>query len=224
MLYFIEKILNIIVGLVGLNSVIIVHEIGHLLAAKIAGIPAPLFSIGFGFPLFAITLGNTIYQFAAFPIGGYVSLSQAALDAQPYLIKVFVIVAGIGMNFFFAFFIFFCLRVRAYDITTMTMITVQSFQNRIIGPIGIIGMLNRSIRLGISYYFLALALLSISVGFFNLLPIPFFDGGQLTWYTIETIIGPLPDVAFSIISYIFIVFFLVFLVYISAKDIRSYKK
>lgn len=218
-----SRILHTIIGLSGLSIVIIIHELGHLIAAKLVDVPAPLFSIGFGPALIAITLGTTIYQLALLPIGGYVAIPQAALDTQSYWIKVFILMAGVGANFLFAFVLFFIFRLRHINVQEMITQAFTQFQNKLLGPIGIIALISHSAFLGFDYFLLILGALSFSIGFFNLLPIPFFDGGQLAWYTIETLIGPIPQTAHTIVTYIFIGLFILFLLYISFKDIRMFR-
>jgi regulator of sigma E protease len=61
--------------------VIFVHELGHFIAAKATGVYAPRFSIGFGPALWAHRWGETEYQLAAFPLGGYVRM--ASRDDEP---------------------------------------------------------------------------------------------------------------------------------------------
>lgn len=219
-----SRILHVIIGLAGLSVVIIVHELGHLIAAKLVDVPAPLFSIGFGPALIGITIGTTIYQLALLPIGGYVAIPQDILDVQPYWIKAFILLAGVGANFLFAFLLFFIFRLRRINVQEMIAEAFVKFQNKLLGPIGIIALISHSAFLGFDYLLLVLGALSFSIGFFNLLPIPFFDGGQLAWYTLEAIVGPLPESAFNITTYIFIGLFILFLLYISFKDIRMFRR
>ena len=56
--------------------VIFVHELGHFLAAKAAGVYAPRFSIGFGPALWRRRFGETEYVLAALPLGGYVRMAS----------------------------------------------------------------------------------------------------------------------------------------------------
>ena len=91
-----KKIVSIICGIFGLSFVIIIHELGHLLAAKWYGVAAPLFSIGFGPRITSIALGSTTYQLATIPLGGYVSLDPAQLNAQPFSVQAIIILAGIA--------------------------------------------------------------------------------------------------------------------------------
>ena len=55
---------------------ILVHEGGHFLAARLLGMRADVFAIGFGPALWKRTVRGTEYRFNAVPFGGYVSLPQ----------------------------------------------------------------------------------------------------------------------------------------------------
>ncbi len=59
-----------------LGLVIFVHELGHFLAAKWAGVYAPRFSLGWGKPLLSFRRGETEYALSALPIGGYVRMAS----------------------------------------------------------------------------------------------------------------------------------------------------
>ena len=62
------------------------------------------------------------------------------------------------------------------------------------GPVGIAQGAGDSARHGLSYYLSFLALVSISIGVLNLLPIPMLDGGHLFYYLVEIIKGrPVSD-------------------------------
>jgi regulator of sigma E protease len=72
-----------------LGVVVFVHELGHFLAAKLTGVYAPRFSIGFGRALWRRRWGETEYVLAAIPLGGYVRMASkedetmAALEGGP---------------------------------------------------------------------------------------------------------------------------------------------
>jgi len=53
---------------------VLIHELGHFVAAKLLDVKVLRFSIGYGRPLVRVTLGETEYQIAAFPLGGYVRI------------------------------------------------------------------------------------------------------------------------------------------------------
>lgn len=57
------------------------------------------------------------------------------------------------------------------------------------GPITIADYAGQTAQLGVIYYFGFLALISISLGVLNLLPIPLLDGGHLMYYTVEFLKG-----------------------------------
>ncbi len=57
------------------------------------------------------------------------------------------------------------------------------------GPITIAKVAGASAKAGLAYYVGFLALLSVSLGVFNLLPIPVLDGGHLLYYLIEAVKG-----------------------------------
>jgi regulator of sigma E protease len=67
------------------------------------------------------------------------------------------------------------------------------------GPITIADYAGQSAQSGAASYLLFLALISISLGVLNLLPIPLLDGGHLMYYTIEILKGrPISDRAIEI--------------------------
>jgi len=67
-------IITILLGLFGLGIVIIVHEYGHLLAARLSGIEVEAFAVGWGKTLKQFTHKNTQYKLNLFPVGGYCKL------------------------------------------------------------------------------------------------------------------------------------------------------
>jgi regulator of sigma E protease len=61
--------------LIVLGIMVLVHEFGHFAVAKLCGIRVEVFSIGFGKRLLGFRRGDTEYQIAAIPLGGYVKMS-----------------------------------------------------------------------------------------------------------------------------------------------------
>jgi regulator of sigma E protease len=61
--------------LIVLGIMVLVHEFGHFAVAKLCGIRVEVFSIGFGKRLFGFKRGDTEYQIAIIPLGGYVKMS-----------------------------------------------------------------------------------------------------------------------------------------------------
>ena len=101
---------HILLVAIGLGFVIFVHELGHFLAAKWAGVRVEVFSLGFGNKLLHRKIGETDYRISVLPLGGYVKLAGESwedghvlqpfeLMAQPVWKRAVVFVAGVAMNF-----------------------------------------------------------------------------------------------------------------------------
>jgi len=115
-------IINILAIIFVFGTVIIIHEWGHFLVAKKAGIKVEKFSFGLGPPIFKFKKGETIYQISPFPLGGFVKLAgeypeEAKKDSSPqekkreYFskplgIRALVIAAGPFNNILLGFLIF----------------------------------------------------------------------------------------------------------------------
>lgn len=65
----------ILVFIIVLSVVVLVHEFGHFLFARKAGILCHEFSIGMGPALYKVKRGETTYAIRAIPLGGYVSMA-----------------------------------------------------------------------------------------------------------------------------------------------------
>jgi len=57
-----------------LGPLVLIHELGHFVVAKMLGIKVEVFSIGFGPRLFGIRKGETDYRISLLPLGGYVKM------------------------------------------------------------------------------------------------------------------------------------------------------
>jgi regulator of sigma E protease len=101
---------------VALGILIVVHEYGHYLAARICDVKVLRFSVGFGRPLLAWRRGRdaTEWVIAAVPFGGYVKMLDEregpveaherarAFNGQSVWRRCFIVVAGPAFNFLFA--------------------------------------------------------------------------------------------------------------------------
>ena len=65
--------------------VVLVHELGHFMAAKWLGVYAPRFSIGFGPALWKRRFGETEYVLGALPLGGFVRMASREDEATAFL-------------------------------------------------------------------------------------------------------------------------------------------
>lgn len=102
--------------IVFLGVLVTVHELGHFLAAKWAGVKVVKFSIGFGPRIFGFRRGETEYQVAWFPLGGYVKMHgdypgeehdyddperHRGLYAAPWWKRAIIMAAGPAFNLAF---------------------------------------------------------------------------------------------------------------------------
>ena len=65
-----------------LSVLILVHEWGHFITAKMCGVKVERFSLGFGPRIVGFTRGDTEYRISALPLGGYVKMTGENPDEQ----------------------------------------------------------------------------------------------------------------------------------------------
>lgn len=100
----------------GIGLVIFVHEWGHFMAARLCGVRVEVFSLGFGPVLLSKQRGDTLYQLALIPLGGFCRMAgedpaqSGRTDAapKPYELQAksvpqrfFIYIAGVVMNVVF---------------------------------------------------------------------------------------------------------------------------
>src|SRR5262245_37041764 len=106
--------------IVMVGVLVLVHELGHFLLAKLFGVRVLKFSIGFGPRIAGFQGGATEYLISALPLGGYVSMlgenprdevrpreRQSSFAHQPLLRRVAIIVGGPLMNLMFPIALYF---------------------------------------------------------------------------------------------------------------------
>lgn len=102
--------------------IIMLHELGHFLTAKWAGMKVTEYFLGFGPKLWSVRKGETEYGIKAIPAGGYVKIigmsnleevdpadEPRTYRQQPYWRRLSVAIAGSTVHFILAFFILFTL-------------------------------------------------------------------------------------------------------------------
>jgi regulator of sigma E protease len=67
--------MHILIGLLVLSVIIVIHEWGHFIVARLCGVRVDVFSLGFGPRLFGIKRGATDWRVSALPLGGYVRMA-----------------------------------------------------------------------------------------------------------------------------------------------------
>ena len=116
--------LSVIGFLIILAPLVVVHEFGHFIFAKIFGVKAEIFSIGFGPRLLSKQLGETEFRVSLIPLGGYVKLlgedrdaplspeeSRRALHKQAAWKRFFIFFGGPLFNFIWAILVFMTILV-----------------------------------------------------------------------------------------------------------------
>ena len=106
-------------ALVNIAVLIIVHEFGHLVVAKLCGVAVPVFSIGFGKRLAGFEFRGTDYRLSSVPFGGYVRMAgsdpygyfeeddalidpSAGFMQRPLWQRIAILLAGPAANVLFA--------------------------------------------------------------------------------------------------------------------------
>ncbi len=109
-------ILQYILAIFALSLIVIIHEFGHFLMAKLSGVHVEEFFIGFGPKVFQFKgKGGTVYGMGAIPLGGYNKLlgmdrnepvppgmEGKSFRNKPAYKKLIISIGGIGFNVIFA--------------------------------------------------------------------------------------------------------------------------
>ncbi|MDR2869522.1 MAG: RIP metalloprotease RseP [Deferribacteraceae bacterium] len=119
--------MSIILAIVALGILILVHELGHFITAKLCGVWVERFSIGMGPIIWSKKRGDTEYAISAVPLGGYVKLHRMFADEEAVEgredqaffnksipKKLLVITAGVLFNMLFAVLVFVIIFMAGY--------------------------------------------------------------------------------------------------------------
>ncbi|PSB04356.1 RIP metalloprotease RseP, partial [filamentous cyanobacterium CCP2] len=110
--------MSVLAAIAVLALLIVVHELGHFLAARLQGIHVNRFSLGFGPILWKYQGRRTEYAVRAIPLGGFVGFPDDDPDSdipphdpnllrnRPVIDRAIVISAGVIANLIFAYFVF----------------------------------------------------------------------------------------------------------------------
>ncbi len=113
---FLQAVITIVLFFAILGGLVVIHEVGHFVMARVAGVR--VLEFGIGFPPRARVLrskGETLYTLNWLPIGGFVKLEgedgdsandPRAFSAQSLPVRLTILVAGVVMNIALAFAIF----------------------------------------------------------------------------------------------------------------------
>ncbi len=104
--------INIIAVIFVFSILVLIHELGHFLAAKWMGVRVDKFSIGFPPTIYSKKIGETEFSFSAIPLGGYVKMAgfvdesldetitgaEYEFNSKPVWRRIVIIIAGVIMN------------------------------------------------------------------------------------------------------------------------------
>ncbi len=117
----IDTVTTLISFVIVIGIIVFFHEFGHFIAAKLSGVRVEVFSLGFPPKMLGRKYGETEYQLAWIPLGGYVKMTgmldesfddefnpndPKAFANKNFLRRAFIITAGVLMNMSLAFLIY----------------------------------------------------------------------------------------------------------------------
>lgn len=104
----------IVIAILIFVFLILIHELGHFIAAKSCGVPVSEFAIGMGPAIWKRKRGETQYSIRCLPVGGYCAMGEddesddpRAFPNQKWWKKLIILVSGAAMNFLFGVLILF---------------------------------------------------------------------------------------------------------------------
>jgi regulator of sigma E protease len=84
--------------LVSFFAAMVLHELGHFVAARVCGVPVKQAGLGWGPRLFGVRMSGVDCQLRMLPVGAYIQMDMVTLQTRPLLQQLFVLGAGVGMN------------------------------------------------------------------------------------------------------------------------------
>ena len=193
-----------------LGFLVLIHETGHFLVARLCKIRVNEFAIGFGPTIWKKQGKQTKYALRLIPLGGFVSMEgeeersdvEGSFSNSSIPKRIAVVVAGGLVNIVFAIITYIILMsVITGDIGKAVSYTgdfifsmVESLKmlfsggvtvDQLMGPVGISDVVAQTT--GFAEFVYVLALISMSLGVTNLLPFPPLDGGKVVFLIIEAI-------------------------------------
>lgn len=216
-------IINAIKIIVLLGFLILIHEGGHFIVAKLCKVRVNEFSIGFGRKILQKQKSETKYTLRIIPLGGFVSMEgeseysdeEDSFTKASIIKRMAIVAAGGFVNIIFAVVVYFIIvfsMANTNNVPGVTdtfagkinyaisstgkfagsafesikmLITGRVTTNDLMGPVGISSIVSQTSNF--REFFYMMAIISLSLGVTNLLPIPALDGGKLLLLVIEAI-------------------------------------
>lgn len=192
-----------------LGFLILIHELGHFLVAKLFNVKIKQFAIGFGPTIWKKQGKETSYELKAIPLGGFVNMlgeeepveDERAYNKKSILQRMSILVAGGAVNIIFGLIVCAIIATSILGIKNGIAFTgeflrasidgiIQLFTGRVQADqlVGIVGISDMVVSTnGLQEFAYMLAIISVSLGITNLLPFPPLDGGKIFLLIIEAI-------------------------------------
>lgn len=193
-----------------LGFLVLIHEAGHFLVARLCKIKVQEFALGFGPIIWKKETKNTKYAVRLIPLGGFVNMlgeeeqsdEEGSFSKASIPKRIAIVAAGGLVNIIFAILLYVILLwiitgnfivaigssgdlvIAMWD-TIKLLFTGGVSVDNLMGPIGISQVVAQTS--GVIDFFYIMAIISVSLGFTNLLPFPPLDGGKILIYIIEAI-------------------------------------
>ncbi len=192
-----------------LGFLILIHELGHFLVAKLFGVKIKQFAIGFGPTIWRKQGKETSYELKLIPMGGFVNMlgeeepieDERAYNKKSIPQKILILLAGGSVNIIFGLIVCAIIASTILGVKNGLMFTgkflgatlegiVQIFTghvkaDQLVGVVGISDMIVETN--GFQEFAYMMAVISVSLGVTNLLPFPPLDGGKILLLIIEAI-------------------------------------
>ncbi len=193
-----------------LGFLVLIHETGHFIVARLCKVKVNEFAIGFGPVIWQKETTRTKYALRLIPLGGFVSMlgeeersdEEGSFSKASIPKRIAIVAAGGVVNIIFAIILYIILAtiitgnfgIAISGAGNFIMAMVESIKmiftggvtvNDLMGPIGISEVVAQT-STTIDFFYI-MALISMSLGVTNLLPFPPLDGGKILIYIIEAI-------------------------------------
>ena len=206
MISFLIAVVKIIILL---GFLILIHEAGHFVVAKLCKVKVNEFAIGFGPAIWKKQGKETSYEIKAIPMGGFVNMlgeeepveDERAYNKKSIPKKICILLAGGAVNIIFGLIVCAIVASSILGIKNGILFTGEflkvTFQGigqlftgqigteQLVGVVGISDMVVET--QGLMDFAYMLAVISVSLGVTNLLPFPPLDGGKILLLLIEAI-------------------------------------
>ena len=191
-------------------SMVIIHEMAHMISADIFGVKTSEFSVGMGPRIMSKEIDGTKYSIKLFPMGGSCEMKMEEVDKLPFWQQATILLAGCASNILLGIVLLLLALVSCKGliggILTMPrgIAAIFSLMGSAIDSIKEMGLRDiggpvkalttvKEIATGVSHPTAAVlflnAMLSFGMGLFNLLPVPPLDGGEVAYRIIRKLTG-----------------------------------